>query len=106
MAQAGEPDYFFATTLMLKHLLLPCKKSRRRQMAIESSSKNTILIGRILLSLIFLVSAAGKLANFNGTAGMMSGKGFPVASLFLIGALAFEFLGGLSVLTGFKARLG
>jgi putative oxidoreductase len=75
-------------------------------MAIEGNSKRTILIGRILLSLIFLVSAAGKLANFNGTAGMMSAKGFPVASLFLVGALAFELLGGLSVLTGYKARLG
>ena len=75
-------------------------------MAIEGNSKRTILIGRILLSLIFLVSAAGKLFNFNGTAGMMSAKGFPVASLFLVGALAFELLGGLSVLTGYKARLG
>jgi putative oxidoreductase len=75
-------------------------------MSIEGNSKHTILIGRILLSLIFLVSAAGKLFNFNGTAGMMSAKGFPVASLFLVGALAFELLGGLSVLTGYKARLG
>ena len=75
-------------------------------MAVESNSKHTILIGRILLSLIFLISAAGKLFNFTGTAGMMSAKGFPVASLFLIGALAFELLGGLSVLTGYKARLG
>ena len=75
-------------------------------MAIENTSKNTVLIGRILLSLIFLISAAGKLFNFSGTAGMMSAKGFPVASLFLVGALAFELLGGLSVLTGYKARLG
>jgi putative oxidoreductase len=75
-------------------------------MAIESTSKNTVLVGRILLSLIFLISAAGKLFNFTGTAGMMSAKGFPVASLFLVGALAFELLGGLSVLTGYKARLG
>jgi len=75
-------------------------------MAVESNSKHIILIGRILLSLIFLISAAGKLFNFTGTAGMMSAKGFPVASLFLIGALAFELLGGLSVLTGYKARLG
>jgi putative oxidoreductase len=75
-------------------------------MAIESTSKNTVLVGRILLSLIFLISAAGKLFNFTGTAGMMSANGFPVASLFLVGALAFELLGGLSVLTGYKARLG
>jgi putative oxidoreductase len=75
-------------------------------MAVEGNSKHVILIGRILLSLIFLISAAGKLFNFTGTAGMMSAKGFPVASLFLVGAIAFELLGGLSVLTGFKARLG
>jgi putative oxidoreductase len=65
-----------------------------------------ILAGRVLLSIIFVLSALGKLFNFGGTAGMMSAKGLPTASLLLVVALAFELVGGLSVLTGFKTRLG
>jgi putative oxidoreductase len=75
-------------------------------MANESNSNVSTLTGRILLSLIFLLSAAGKAFGFSATAGMMSQKGFPAASIFLAGAIALELLGGLSVLTGYKARLG
>jgi len=64
------------------------------------------LAGRGLLSAIFLMSALGKLGNFQGTADMMAAKGFPIAPLFLAGAIALELGGGLSVLAGFKARWG
>lgn len=66
----------------------------------------TPLAGRGLLSAIFLMSALGKLGNFSATAGMMASKGFPAASVFLLGAIAVELAGGLSVLTGWKARWG
>src|SRR5260221_13025708 len=75
-------------------------------MLIQKNHSPLTLPGRILLSSIFLMSALGKVANFNGTAGMMASKGFPAASLFLIAALVLEVFGGLSVLTGFKARIG
>jgi len=64
------------------------------------------IAGRVFLSLIFIVSGLGALFHFHDTAGMMASKGMPGASLLLVGAIAFELLGGLSVLTGFKARLG
>lgn len=64
------------------------------------------LAGRFLLSFIFLMSAVGKATQFSGTAAMMESKGFPVAPFFLVMAILFEVLGGLSVLTGFKARIG
>jgi len=75
-------------------------------MAIENDHKGLVLTGRILLSLIFLLSALGKAAGFAGTAAMMAQKGFPAASLFLAAAIGIELLGGLSVLTGYKARIG
>jgi putative oxidoreductase len=74
--------------------------------ASEENSKYVVLVGRILLSFIFVLSGLGKLFQFNATAGMMSAKGLPVASFLLLGAIAFELFGGLSVLTGFKTRLG
>ena len=64
------------------------------------------LAGRFLLSLIFLMSAFGKATQFSGTAAMMESKGMPAASFFLVMAILFETIGGLSVLAGFKARYG
>src|SRR5579862_279439 len=64
------------------------------------------LTGRALISSIFLLSAGGKLANFSGTAQFMAAKGMPLVSFFLVMAILFELIGGLSVLLGYKARLG
>lgn len=62
--------------------------------------------GRLLLSVIFLLSAAGKLASFSGTAGFMASKGMPAPEVFLAGAIVLEVLGGLSILTGYRQDLG
>jgi putative oxidoreductase len=63
-------------------------------------------VGRVLLALIFLTSGIGKIFSFDGTAQYMASQGMPMASLFLVAAIAIEVLGGLSVITGFKARWG
>ncbi|MEE8484894.1 MAG: DoxX family protein [Nitrospinota bacterium] len=68
--------------------------------------KYTPLIGRILLSTIFIMSGAGKIFDWSGTAGYMAAYGMPAIPLFLIGAIVLEIGGGLSVLLGFKAKLG
>jgi putative oxidoreductase len=53
--------------------------------------------GRIFLSLIFLMSGLSKIGGWNDTAGYMASKGMPMVPLFLVGAIVFEVLGGLSV---------
>ncbi len=58
------------------------------------------------LALIFIVSGINKIMDWDGTAGYMASKGMPMVPLFLLGALVFELVGGLSVLLGFKARMG
>lgn len=63
-------------------------------------------IGRFCLSLIFLLSALGKLTDWQGTAGYMASKGMPLVPFFLVGAIVLELAGGLSVLLGFKTRWG
>ena len=63
------------------------------------------LAGRILLSLMFIVSGWGKIAGFAGTAGYMASKGMPFAELLLPAAIAIELGGGLMLLFGWKARL-
>src|SRR5947208_15392511 len=64
------------------------------------------LLGRILLAQIFLVSGAAKILDWPGTEAQMAGKGMPLVPLLHVGALLCELAGGLSVLTGYKARWG
>jgi putative oxidoreductase len=63
-------------------------------------------VGRVLLALIFLTSGVGKIFSFDGTAQYMASQGMPMASVFLVAAIAIEVLGALSIITGFKARWG
>ena len=62
--------------------------------------------GRFLLSLIFVMSGVHKIMAWDQTATQMEGEGMPAVPLLLVGAIAFELLGGLSVMLGVKARIG
>ena len=65
------------------------------------------LAGRILLSTIFFVSAVGnKIPQFNDVAELMAGQGIPAPKLMLVGAILFLIVGSLSVIVGYKARIG
>jgi putative oxidoreductase len=64
------------------------------------------LAGRILLSLIFFASGAGKIGTFDQTADFMASKGMAAPRLFLAGAIALELAGSISVASGFQARWG
>ena len=63
-------------------------------------------LGRLLLSLIFLASAAGKLSNWQPPAQMIADKGLPAPDVFLSIAVVLEIVGGLMVLLGLQARWG
>lgn len=65
------------------------------------------IIGRFFLVLIFLMSAIGnKIPNFGGTAEYMKSEGVPLPALLLVGAIVFLIAGSLSILLGYKARIG
>jgi putative oxidoreductase len=66
----------------------------------------TALIGRILLSLIFLSSLISKITNFQGTLSYMQSYKMIFAPFFLICAILFEGIGGLSLFSGFLTRYG
>jgi len=63
-----------------------------------------LALGRFLMSVIFILSGAGKLMQFAGTAQMMAGKGIPLAKLALVLSIVVEIGGGLALLAGFKVR--
>lgn len=62
-------------------------------------------VGRILLSLIFLGSAATKIADPAGTQAYMAAFGLPMTGVLLVGAIVTEVVGGLALLFGLKTRL-
>ncbi len=66
----------------------------------------TPLAGRILLAQIFLASGLSKIGGWEQTAGYMASRGMPLVPLFLVLAILLEVGGGVSVLLGYKTRLG
>ena len=63
--------------------------------------------GRVLLCVIFLMAAVGnKIPHFSDVAQLMASKGIPQPKLMLAGAIVFLLAGSLSVITGYRARIG
>jgi len=63
--------------------------------------------GRVALATIFLLAAVGnKIPNFDAVSKVMASKGMPAPGLMLVGAIVFLIVGGLSLVVGYKARIG
>jgi len=60
-------------------------------------------IGRIFISLIFLIAGVGKIFNYEGTIGYMESFGVP--DYLLIPAIIIEILFPLLVIIGYKTKL-
>lgn len=68
-------------------------------------SSIAMLVGRILLSIIFIQAGISKLMDVSGTIGYFEAIGLPLASLVIWPVVFVELVGGLLVLTGFYTRL-
>jgi putative oxidoreductase len=65
------------------------------------------VVGRVFLCAIFLMSAVGNdIPNFRAVTGMMAKEGVPMPDILLVGAIAFLIAGSLSILVGYKPRVG
>lgn len=63
--------------------------------------------GRVMLAIIFLMSAVGnKIPNFNDVAAYMASEGVPMPQVMLFGGIVFLIAGSLSVIAGYKAKIG
>jgi putative oxidoreductase len=65
----------------------------------------TALIGRILISQVFILAGINKFAQFSMMAGYMAAKHVPAPDFFLACAAVVEILGGLAVLFGAQTKL-
>ncbi len=77
-------------------------------MTSSSGSRPSLLdgIARVLLCLVFLHAVIGKLTGFGAVAGMIAGRGIPLAPVLLAAAVALMVVGSVLVISGYRARLG
>ncbi len=71
----------------------------------NSSAGATSLVGRILISLIFVMSGFQKFMMFSMMTGVAAAKHLPMPTLAIGAAATIEVLGGLAILAGFHTKL-
>ena len=64
------------------------------------------LAARICLCSIFLKAGISHIFGYSDTVSMMAEKGLPIPDLLLIFTIIFQLLGGLSLLLGYKVKIG
>ncbi|NVP54827.1 DoxX family protein [Mycoplana rhizolycopersici] len=69
------------------------------------SQNLVVLVGRILLSAMFILAGYPKLLDPSGTAGMIAGAGLPAATALAYIAGLFELVAGLFILVGFQTKI-
>lgn len=73
-------------------------------MANSSGGGIVPLIGRILISVVFIVAGIGKVTGFSMEEGFVASKHLPLPAVALGIAMIIELIGGLAILTGFYTR--
>jgi uncharacterized membrane protein YphA (DoxX/SURF4 family) len=63
-------------------------------------------VGRMLLALIFILSAVGKLQDWQSTSQLMTDRGLPMPDVLLSISVGLELVGGVLVVLGLYARWG
>lgn len=71
----------------------------------SGSTSAAILVGRIFLSIMFILAGFSKLTAIAGTAGWFESLGIPAPTLAAVGSGVVELVGGVAILVGFKTRI-
>jgi putative oxidoreductase len=64
-----------------------------------------ILVGRVLLSAMFIIAGFGKLTAISATAGWFGSIGLPMPTVTTVVVGLVELLGGLAILVGYQTRI-
>src|SRR6266571_642780 len=85
--------------------MVPTKnQSPKENQVTTSAGRYLVVIGRALFSLIFIVAAFGHFSS--GTIGYAAAQGVPLAGLVVPVSGIIALSGGLSILLGYRAKLG
>lgn len=72
----------------------------------KNSKKYINRIGRILFSLIFIASGLSKIGDWDKTISNMESHNMIFTSFFLIMGILLKVIGGLSIITSYKSKIG
>ncbi len=61
------------------------------------------LVGRVFISLVFLLSGINKIGNYEGSVGWMESFGMP--GIFLIPAIILEVVAPMLIIIGYKVKI-
>ena len=75
----------------------------RTKKEIKTMSNILDLVGRVFISLIFLLSGINKIRNYEGTVGWMESLGMP--GIFLIPAIILEIGAPILIMIGYKVKI-
>ena len=70
----------------------------------NSSAPALAAVGRLLLSIIFILSGFLKLTSIAGTAGYFGSLGLPAPTALAVAVGLLELIGGVLILVGFQTR--
>ena len=75
------------------------------QSGTSTNASVAILVGRVLISALFILAGFGKLTAISATAGWFGSIGlpFPTATVVVVGLV--ELVGGLAILVGYQTRI-
>lgn len=80
-------------------------------MSFQSETANSglnsiaVLIGRVFISILFILAGWAKLTAISGTAGYFGSLGLPMPTVTAVLVGLIEFLGGIAILVGFQTRI-
>lgn len=77
-----------------------------KQMALRPVKRFSPVAARILIAPIFLMAAVNKMLDWDGTVEYISAHGLPFPSLGLTVGIVVLSVGGLTMLLGYRARVG
>ena len=69
----------------------------------EMINNVSTLVGRVLISVMFIMAGYGKIGGYEGTQGYMESVGVP--GILLPAVIAVELLGGIAVLVGYQTKI-
>ena len=75
----------------------------RTKKEIKTMANILDLVGRIFISLVFLLSGINKIGNYEGTVGWMESLGMP--GIFLIPAIILEIGAPILIMIGYKVKV-
>ena len=69
----------------------------------EMINNSATLVGRALISVMFIMAGYSKIGGYEGTQGYMESMGVPGSLLPVV--IALELLGGIAVLVGYQTKI-